>query len=192
MADEEISEQNEQPAPVLTEERADDFAELITDLYNGDTTLQEVVGIDEETVAFAQQQAYKLYANGRYEKAEPLARGVVALDNTQFYPNMLLGDILFQLGPGVSENATEVFTDTDEETTRQLTLYEESRDAFERAHDLDPEDEFVRTRLAELYLTLEQDEEAASLLEGLAEDGETEETKKWAKTLLGIGQQKGQ
>ncbi|QDG54280.1 tetratricopeptide repeat protein [Persicimonas caeni] len=58
----------------------------------------DLFGVDEDFVFDVVDRAYNLYLNKSYEKAEVLLRGATALDETQSYPFLLLGDVLLQRG----------------------------------------------------------------------------------------------
>ncbi len=180
------SESEEEAPPEIGDETAEQFAGLMLDVYEGEGELREHFSIDDPTWVYALDQAYQLYANGKYERAERLARGLVALDESAAYPNVLLGDILFQQGPGVSTYANEEIDDPEVGTTYKLSRTEEAIRAFERAQQLDGDDEFVQTRLAELYLRDGWQEGAVELLEQLADDSDDPDTRQWAETVLEV------
>jgi predicted Zn-dependent protease len=56
----------------------------------------DLFGVDESFVNGVVHRAYKLYVNKSLEQAEVLLRGATALDETQAYAHLLLGDILLQ------------------------------------------------------------------------------------------------
>jgi Flp pilus assembly protein TadD len=172
--------------PEMGEEAAEELAGLMVDLYQGETTMQEAVPIDGPTWDYAVDQAYRLYANGNYERAERVVRGLVSIDPSEFYPNMLLGDILFQQGDGVSEYADAEVEDPETGATYTPTRTEEAIRAFERAYEIDSDSEFVKTRLAELYMRDGWEEGAVELLEELIDETSDADTRQWAEAVLQV------
>jgi Flp pilus assembly protein TadD len=182
------SEQTDPPPETETgEEAVEDLAGLMVDLYQGETTMREAIPIDGPTWDYAVDQAYRLYANGNYERAEQVVRGLVSIDPSEFYANMLLGDILFQQGDGVSEYADDEVEDPETGTTYTPTRTEEAIRAFERAYEIDSDSEFVKTRLAELYMRDGWEEGAVELLEELSEEARDADTRQWAEAVLEVG-----
>lgn len=114
--------------------------------------LQDVMNVSEEYVAYAEYQAYKLYSYGRLDKAEVLARGLVALNPARAYPVLLLGEIALKGRD-----------------------YIQALDLFAAAAQLDPENPEPATKLAEALLRLGDHVKALEVIEqieamGLAED----------------------
>ena len=115
-------------------------------------TLQQILEVSDEYVAYTEYQAYKLYSYGRLDKAEVLARGLVALNPARAYPVLLLGEIALKGRD-----------------------YIQALDLFAAATQLDPENPEPATKLAEALLRLGDHVKALEVIDqieamGLAED----------------------
>ena len=114
--------------------------------------LGEILGYDEAFIASVEQNAYTLREQERFEEAEQLIRGAVALDVTRPYPHLLLGDILVEQGD-----------------------LEEGEAELAAALELRPDSVHARMMLAEVKMKREAYEAAADLLEDVIDHGEVEE-----------------
>lgn len=69
-----------------------EFARRVLD---GEKTA-DLFGVDDHFISEVIDKAYKFYSSKSYEQAEVLLRGATALDETQAYPHLLLGEVLLQ------------------------------------------------------------------------------------------------
>jgi predicted Zn-dependent protease len=138
-------------------------AEIIRAVHE-EEPLAEILGYDEAFIASVEQNAYKLRQQERFEEAEQLIRGAVALDVTRPYPHLLLGDILVE-------------QDQLEEGEAELAA----------ALELRPDSVHARMMLAEVKMQREEYEAAGDLLEDVIEQEETdEEVRERAEVLLEV------
>lgn len=129
--------------------------EALTELtarVQGGEALQDVMNVSDEYVAYAEYQAYQLYRYGRLDRAEVLAKGLVALNPQRAYPVLLLGEIALKGRD-----------------------YIQALDLFAAAAQLDPENPEPATKLAEALLRLGDHVKALEVIDqieamGLAED----------------------
>ena len=80
----------------LSEAEREALVEVARRLVDEGEALQEALGVSEEYVESMECFAHRLYANGKFEKAGVLIEGVLALDETRYYPYLLVGDIAMQ------------------------------------------------------------------------------------------------
>ena len=126
--------------------------------------LGEILGYDEAFIASVEKNAYKLRRQERFEEAEQLIRGAVALDVTRPYPHLLLGDILVEQGE-----------------------LEEGEAELSAALELRPDSVHARMMLAEVKMKREAYEVAAGLLEDVIDADQTsQEVRERAEVLLDV------
>lgn len=130
-------EQARSAADTELEERFGQFARLI---LRGER-VAEVVGVGDHFINDVLIRAYQLYCLGDLARAETLVQGAIALDETQAYPHLLLGDIFLQNKD-----------------------YERAAEEFERARSLDPKNGEVLAKLGEARLRLGISAEAKQAL----------------------------
>ncbi len=61
-----------------------------------DASLQEALGVGEAFVETMEFYAHQLYEYGKLDRAGVLVEGILALDETRYYPYLLIGDIAMQ------------------------------------------------------------------------------------------------
>lgn len=131
-----------------------DVSEMIGEfarrVMNGEKTA-DVFGVDDDFINAVVNRAYKFYVNKSFEQAEVLLKGATALDETQAYAHLLLGDILLQ-----------------------RAQFAEAVEALEKARDLDEASAETLAKLGEAQVRAGHREAAVATLEAamdLLEDG---------------------
>lgn len=90
--------QNNVSPESLNPEQVDALKEIGEALLNEESTAAQVLGVDPSYIESMQQFAHVLYSRGRYEEAALLLKTIIELDETMFYPYLLLGDIALKEG----------------------------------------------------------------------------------------------
>jgi tetratricopeptide (TPR) repeat protein len=111
----------------------------------GDKTT-DVFGVDDNFVNEVVNRAYKFYVSKSFEQAEVLLRGATALDETQAYAHLLLGDILLQ-----------------------RAQFSEAVEVLEKARELDETSAEILAKLGEAQVRAGQREVASKTLEAAME-----------------------
>jgi Flp pilus assembly protein TadD len=122
------------------EESDQKLAEFARRVVNGEKAV-DVFDLDDGFIDGVLHRAHQFYAAGQYDEAAVLLRGAAVLDSGRMYPRLLLGDILLR------DNA-----------------FEEAVEHLGRAHEVDPDNAVVMSKLGEAYLRLGQEERAMELL----------------------------
>lgn len=115
------------------------LADYATSLEQG--TAGEFLGFSEQNYYELETLAHKFYVQQRYDKATVVLEGLVSLSDTRAYPYLLFGEVL------MVQNKLD-----------------EAQACLEKAHQLDTKSVGAKLKLAELYVKLERNDEAAKLL----------------------------
>ena len=104
-------------------------------------TAGDFLGFSEQNYYELEALAHKFYVQQRYDKARIVLEGLVSLSAFRPYPFLLFGEVLM--------------------VEQKL---DEARTCLEKAHELDKKSVGVKLKLAELYVKLERNDDAAVLL----------------------------
>ncbi len=137
-----------------------DVGKLVARLKGGEP-LAEILGVDEEILEALEGQAYLLYLRRHYDKADVLARGVLALDEERPLAHLIVGDV-----------ALAEFR------------FQEGARHLERTHELAPELQEVRGRLGECLMKAGRPGEARGHLEAAMGGPLSEEARRRCAALL--------
>jgi lipopolysaccharide biosynthesis regulator YciM len=154
------------------ERSEDDVSEMIGEfarrVMNGEKTT-DVFGVDDGFVHAVVNRAYKLYVSKSFEQAEVLLKGATALDETQAYAHLLLGDILLQRAQFV-----------------------EAVEELEKARQIDGKSAEILAKLGEAKVRAGQRAEAVATLERAMDvlDGESPHRKR-TEALLHVASRSG-
>ena len=110
----------------LSDEEQEAMRQLAERLADGET-LQEALEVQDEYVKVMEAMAHRLYMNGKFEEAQIMVEGVLALDDQRHYPYLLIGTYLLE----EQEN------------------YEKAIESLLVAHELGPEEPGIAYKLAE-------------------------------------------
>ena len=80
----------------LTEREREAIKETARRVVEEGEQLQEALGLSDDYVETMEFYAHYLYRNGKYDEAGVLVEGIVALDETRYYPYLLAGDVAMQ------------------------------------------------------------------------------------------------
>lgn len=97
MADETNEESLQQPDPPreLSDEEKEAVKQLGERLAEGDN-LQEALEVQDDYVEVLEAMAHRLYENGKFDEAQTMVEGVLALDDQRHYPYLLIGTYLLE------------------------------------------------------------------------------------------------
>ncbi len=80
----------------LTDEEESRLERIAREMVEEGNTLQESLGVADDYLETMEFYAHRLYVNGEFEKMAVLVEGIIALDETRYYPYLLLGDVAMQ------------------------------------------------------------------------------------------------
>lgn len=127
-------------------------------------TLQESLGVADDYLETMEFYAHRLYVNGEFEKMAVLVEGIIALDETRYYPYLLLGDVAMQ-----------------------RERWEEAVQCLGAALNFGPDESMLEGKLGEALLRVGRIEEAVIHLQQAIEmvDESDDKYRRRSETLLG-------
>jgi tetratricopeptide (TPR) repeat protein len=149
----------------LSDEEKSALERVARDVVEEGKTLQEALGVADDYVETMEFYAHRLYANGEFEKMAVLVEGLIALDETRYYPYLLLGDVAMQEEP-----------------------WEEAVQCLGAASNFGPEASMLEGKLGEALLRAGRLEEAVIHLQQAVELGDEPDDKyrRRSETLLDL------
>lgn len=146
-----------------TGELGPEFGEFVDRALAGES-ISDLFGVDDAYYDQVLMTGYRLYKQGNYDKAEVLLRGARTLEPKEWYPHVLLGDIVLRRGNAAS-----------------------ALKCFERALECGPPTPaFVEMKIAEAAIRLGDIAKARRKLELLQETSEAKRAQALLQALDGI------
>ncbi|TXD38367.1 tetratricopeptide repeat protein [Lujinxingia vulgaris] len=157
----------------MSEKTQGKYSEEIKTLYKvaervaAGESMASILELTPGDMAFFEGRAYEFHRRGQFERAEEVALGIVALDETRVYPLLVLGDVALRRRDA-----------------------EEAVMWLERAAEQDPEDVDVLIRLGEAHVRAGSFERANAMLDRvIAAGGKGDEVyARRARALKGVAQ----